>query len=191
MDEISRVTRTREQARASYDRLSRWYDLIEGRWETRLRRLGLELLRLQAGEKMLEIGCGTGRSLLEVPEGVDAVGVDLSRGMLELTRARLRRAEKPAKLSQGDTLRLSFAEGAFDAVFAAFSLDLMDTPEMPLMLGEIRRVLKPGGRVGVVSTSKLGGGGWKLRWGDCEPLAQMAFNIPLRSQMGEFEICEM
>lgn len=163
MDEISRVTRTREQAQANYDMLSRRYDLIEGNWEARPRRLGLELLRLQAGERLLEIGCGTGRSLLEVPEGTDAAGVDLSRGMLELTRARLMQAGKPAKLAQSDALQLPFAGDTFDAVFAAFTLELMDTPEMPLTLKEIKRVLKPGGRVGVVSTSKLGGNGWMLR----------------------------
>ena len=86
--EISRVERSRSQARASYDRLSKWYDLLEGGWETPPRRVGLEMLAPRAGERLLEIGCGTGSALAELPAQVRAVGLDLSAGMLAQARAR-------------------------------------------------------------------------------------------------------
>ena len=54
-------------------------------------------------------------------------------------------------LHRGSALHLPYATASFDAVFSAFMLDLIDTPGIPLALGEMRRVLKPGGRVGLVS----------------------------------------
>ncbi len=181
MPEISRVTRSHAQARASYDRLSRWYDWIEGGWENGPRRLGLDLLQVKAGEKMLEIGCGTGASLLETSNQGCAVGIDLSSGMLRLAHERLKKAGRPGRLARADALCLPFPCRHFDLVFMAFTLELMDTPEIPLVLGEIRRVLQPGGRLGIVFTSKLGGTGFMTRlyeWShallpavvDCRPI---------------------
>ncbi len=181
MFDISRVTRSRAQARASYDRLSRWYDWMEGGWENGPRRLGLDLVQVKPGEKMLEIGCGTGTSLLEISSQVCAVGIDLSSGMLRLTHDRLAKAGKDVKLVEGDAVQLPFAAATFDLVFMAFTLELMDTPEIPLVLGEIRRVLQPWGRLGIVSSSRLGGIGFMRRlyeWSharfpalvDCRPI---------------------
>ena len=157
--EISRVTRSRQEARASYDRLSRWYDLLEGGWETPPRRSGLELLALQPGERLLEIGCGTGSTLAELPAGVHAVGLDLSGGMLAQAAARLAKGGGRAGLLQGEALRLPFPPAVFDAVFLSFTIELLDTQEIPAALAEMRRVLAPGGRVGVVALSRLGGAG--------------------------------
>ncbi len=181
MPNISRVTRSRAQARASYDRLSRWYDWIEGGWENGPRRLGLDLLQVKPGEKLLEIGCGTGSSLLEVSSPACAVGIDLSFNMLRLAQERLAKAGMDGSLVEGDAVRLPFTAGHFDLVFAAFTLELMDTPEIPAFLGEVRRVLRPGGRLGIVSSSKLGGTGFMTRlyeWShallptvvDCRPI---------------------
>jgi ubiquinone/menaquinone biosynthesis C-methylase UbiE len=62
--EISRVTRTKEQAIASYDRLSRWYDWLSAGSERPLTELGLKKLNVNTGETVLEIGFGTGHALL-------------------------------------------------------------------------------------------------------------------------------
>ncbi len=157
MPDISRVIRSHAQARASYDRLSRWYDFFEGGWETPPRRLGLDLLKVKPGEKVLEIGIGTGNSLVELPDQACPVGLDLSFKMLGQAHARLRIAIKPVRLAQGDALSLPFLSNFFNSAFMAFTLELMDTPEIPIVLGEVRRVLQPGGRLGIVSLSKLGG----------------------------------
>jgi len=160
MPDISRVTRSHPQARASYDRLSRWYDFIEGGWETGPRRLGLDFLQVKPAENMLEIGSGTGSSLLELSDRMDTVGLDLSFRMLQQARSRLEKRGRPSMLAQGDTLSLPFGSDCFGSAFMAFTLELMDTPEISIVLGEVRRVLQPGGRLGIVSLSKLGGMGF-------------------------------
>ena len=160
MPDISRVTRSHAQARASYDRLSRWYDIIEGGWETPPRRLGLDLLQVKPGEKILEIGSGTGNSLLRLSDQVRPIGLDLSFRMLAQARARLEKDKKTVTLVQSDALSLPFQSSFFNSVFMAFTLELMDTPEISIVLSEIRRVLQPGGRLGIVSLSNLGGLGF-------------------------------
>ncbi len=95
-DEISRVRRSKAAARASYDRMSGWYDWMAGSSEKGFTEQGLELLCVQPGEHVLEIGCGTGQSLLALSHAAGAIGrvygLDLSSGMLHQSAKRLRRA---------------------------------------------------------------------------------------------------
>ena len=163
---ISRVTRSRRQARAAYDRLSRWYDLLSGPWEARLSAEGLRMLAVEEGQRVLEIGPGTGHTLAALADAVGATGsvfgVDLSPHMLQEARKRLR-ARAPqagAALTCGDASSLPLPPGSFDAVFIGFTLELFDTPEIPVVLGECWRTLRPGGHVCVVSLTKAGGRSW-------------------------------
>ncbi len=183
----SRVTRSRREARASYDRISRWYGLLEGIWERRARRLGLSSLSAACGETVLEIGCGPGYSLPELATAVGSsgrvYGIDLSPEMVARARRRVERSGRGdwIELALGDAAALPFAPDSCDAVFMSFVLELFDTPEIPLVLAECRRVLRPGGRVCVVALS-LEGGPNRLRtwyeWGhrrwptllDCRPI---------------------
>ena len=84
-------------------------------------------------------------------------------------------------LAQGDALHLPFRPQSFDAVSMSFTLELFDTPEMPRVLAECCRVLRDGGRIGVVAISKEGAHGWvtgAYEWGhrrwpgvlDCRPI---------------------
>jgi demethylmenaquinone methyltransferase/2-methoxy-6-polyprenyl-1,4-benzoquinol methylase len=57
---VLRVFQTKDQTRAFYNKISRVYDLLADRSEAPVRRAGLELLKARSGEKVLEIGCGTG-----------------------------------------------------------------------------------------------------------------------------------
>jgi demethylmenaquinone methyltransferase/2-methoxy-6-polyprenyl-1,4-benzoquinol methylase len=154
---ISRVTRTKAEARRTYDRLSRWYDALAGPSERRFTMRGLELLRVQPGERVLEIGCGTGHALVQLARTAGrAYGVDLSVGMEAVARRRIAAAGWAGAVHLGlaDAARLPFAASAFDATFMSFTLELFDTPEIPLVLAECRRVLRPGGRLGVVSLAR-------------------------------------
>jgi ubiquinone/menaquinone biosynthesis C-methylase UbiE len=159
---ISRVTRPKEIARSSYNRLSRWYDLLAGKSEQPVSQEGLRLLRPMNGENILEIGFGTGHNLLGLAESVGESGhvhgIDLSEGMLIIARSRIERAgfAKRIELQCGDAASLPYETETFDAVFSAFTLELFDTPEIPVVLRECWRVLKWHGRICVVSMSKEG-----------------------------------
>ena len=159
--DILRVFHTRAQTRAYYDRLSAAYDILAERSEAPLRRKGLKKLGLAPGARVVEIGCGTGHSVVECAQAVggagSVIGIDLSPGMLAQTRKALLAAEATAHLVCGDAGQLPLASGAADAVFMSFTLELFDTPEIPRVLAESRRVLQPGGRLGVVGMSKDGG----------------------------------
>jgi demethylmenaquinone methyltransferase/2-methoxy-6-polyprenyl-1,4-benzoquinol methylase len=159
---IQRVTRTKRQAQATYDKLAPWYDWIEGNWETRLRVLGLQKLCVQQGETVLEIGVGTGHSLEWLARTTGAagqvLGLDLSPRMLDVSRQRTDKLDIAARVAliRGDAVRIPFATHTVDAIFMSFVLELFDTPEIPQVLRECHRVLKAGGRIGIVSLSKSG-----------------------------------
>jgi ubiquinone/menaquinone biosynthesis C-methylase UbiE len=169
MNTISRVKRPKSAARETYDRISRFYDLLAGSSETPYMRMGLNMLEVESGESVLEIGAGTGKALMELCQRTGdrgiVCGLDLSAGMLVVTRNKLRKAglAQGAGLVNGDGSRLPFASASFEALFMSFTLELFDTPEIPLVLGECWRVLKPGGRISVVCMLKPEQTSWTVR----------------------------
>jgi demethylmenaquinone methyltransferase/2-methoxy-6-polyprenyl-1,4-benzoquinol methylase len=86
-------------------------------------------------------------------------GIDISSGMLVASRRRLEKAGlwNRVELVCDDAMKLPYADNKFDAVFSSFALELFDSPEIPQVLAEIRRVLRPNGRVGVISMSEEDG----------------------------------
>ncbi|MBN2115094.1 MAG: methyltransferase domain-containing protein [Anaerolineales bacterium] len=185
---IKRVNRSKEAARTSYNRLSRWYDLVAGSTEKKYRDWGLEKLAAQPGERILEIGFGTGHCLVSLAKAVGpaggVTGVDISDGMLAIARQRLQQeglAER-VDLHLGDAANLDFIEaGSLDGVFMSFTLELFDNPEIPRVLQECHRILKPGGRIAIVSMTKTTPPGLAVRmyewfhehmpaYADCRPI---------------------
>jgi ubiquinone/menaquinone biosynthesis C-methylase UbiE len=156
------VFQTRDQTRAFYNKISGVYDLLADRSEAPVRRAGLDLLDVRAGEKVLEIGVGTGHSLVRLADAVgphgQVLGLDLSEKMLAVAKVNLARAglSGRVRLRCGDAARLPYADGGLDAAFMSFTLELFDTPEIPVVLRECWRVLRPGGRMVVVGMSKEG-----------------------------------
>lgn len=113
------------------------------------RRATRAALDLRTGERVLDVGAGTGVSTAELARsGAYAVGVDLSLGML----AAGRRVRPAVPLLAGDALRLPFRDGAFDAVTISFALrNVVDTRAA---LRELARVTRPGGRLVVCEFSQ-------------------------------------
>lgn len=175
-------TISKETARNVYDRLGSSYDWAE-RYEGRAKSQALTLLDLHPGQRILNIGVGSGRQHLKIQSAVlpggTAVGLDLSPVMLNLTRQRTH-----APLSQADARQLPFASASFDRIFLAYVLDLLPTRVFPSLLADFGRILKPEGRLVIVSLtegdtlpSRLLVGLWKMIYtvspticGGCRPL---------------------
>jgi ubiquinone/menaquinone biosynthesis C-methylase UbiE len=157
---VLRVFQSKDQTRAFYNKISRVYDLLADRSEAPVRQAGLDLLNARTSEKVLEIGFGTGRSLVKLARAVGpdgrVFGLDLSDQMLKLTKGKLAKAGllERTRLRCGDAAALPDADGGMDAVYMSFTLELFDTPDIPKVLGECKRVLRPGGRIVVVGMSK-------------------------------------
>ncbi len=143
--------------------MSKWYDVIAGSSERRYREAGLQALDAQNDEIVLEIGFGTGDALLALARSVGSsgkvYGVDISQGMLAVATEKVREAGLSAvvELQCGDAASLSYRSDFFDAIFMSFTLELFDTPEIPMVVAECRRVLRSGGRIAVVALAKREG----------------------------------
>jgi len=165
---VLRVLQSKDETRSFYDKISGFYDLLAERSEGPVRQAGLDRLCVAAGERALEIGYGTGHSLaqLAVAVGPDGrvFGIDLSEGMRAQARERLEREQliDRVELACGDATHLPYADGWVDAVFMSFTLELFDTPEIPRVLAECKRVLRSGGRIGVVAMTKEGREGFAV-----------------------------
>jgi ubiquinone/menaquinone biosynthesis C-methylase UbiE len=155
----SRVARSKKQAEKFYDSISRWYHL-EYFFEKGASQAGIEMLHPQQGERVLEIGFGTGESVVEIARLVgetgSVCGVDISAGMLRAARSRVAKngLSPRVKLARRDASSLPYGSQFFDAVFMSFTLELFDTPEIPVVLNECRRVLLQDGRICVVALAK-------------------------------------
>jgi len=156
--EIERVSRPRGNARASYNAMSRWYDLFTSS-EKRFTDIGLQMLDVQPNESVLEIGCGTGHALVELANrDAQVIAMDISEGMINAARRRIQNKvqKRSVEFCQADGLFIPCPEEQFDAVFLSFTLELFDTPEIPRVLSECHRVLRSEGRISVVSLAKQG-----------------------------------
>jgi demethylmenaquinone methyltransferase/2-methoxy-6-polyprenyl-1,4-benzoquinol methylase len=154
----TRVDRSENEAEKYYSRLSSIYDFLAASEKKFINR-GLALLNPSAGESILEIGFGTGYAQLIIGLAVQgglSAGLDLSEGMSRIAQNIVVKAGFTDRVSlvRSNTLPMPFREGVFDGVFSSFTLELFDSPQIPLVLKESRRVLKPGGRLVLVSLSK-------------------------------------
>lgn len=157
---MSRVPRTKEEARQAYNKLSGVYDFLIQPFERKSKLAGLKLLGAKPGEIILDIGFGTGNNLIRIARAVGPAGkvygIDMADEMLRITTQKLEAAglAPVASLTLGDATSLPYDDRSFDAIFMSFTLDLFDTPDIPLVLNECRRVLRYGGRIVNLSLHK-------------------------------------
>jgi len=147
-----------EKVTRQYDLWSRVYDHTFGRLLDTRHQRAVEELRLRQGDRVLDLGIGTGMTLEHYPIDVNVVGLDFSGGMLAQARQKInRRGMTHAHLVQGDALCTPFADDSFDHILITHVISVVSDPAQ--LMREAARVLKPGGRAVVLnhfrSTSRL------------------------------------
>jgi len=111
----------------------------------------LELLDPRGGQRVLDVGCGTGDDVREMAKLVGAgglvVGIDNSQAMIGVAWQRATGTNLAVEFHVGEALALPFEAGRFDSCLADRSL--MHVPDAARALAEMTRVTKPGGRIAV------------------------------------------
>jgi cyclopropane fatty-acyl-phospholipid synthase-like methyltransferase len=124
--------------------------------------------QLQAGHRVLEIGCGTGNLTIQIKTrhpSVDVVGLDPDPKALARARRKAVRVGIALRLDQGFSDQLPYADGSYDRVFSAFMFHHLLHEEKRKSLQEIRRVLRPGGSFHLLDVgSARGSGGFIARF---------------------------
>lgn len=150
-------------------RLIRWarlYDigvnLLFSRWAAALRRRTVELAGIAPGERILDVGCGPGRlailaKSLSGPAG-EVCGIDPAPEMIALARRNATRAGVDAHFEVGMIEALPYPDGSFDVVLSTLMLHHLPDQAKRRGFAEVRRVLRPAGRLVAVDFQALAGG---------------------------------
>jgi phosphatidylethanolamine/phosphatidyl-N-methylethanolamine N-methyltransferase len=140
-----------EAVKAAYRRYARIYDVVFGAVLQPGRRAVLDALRLRPGDRVLEVGVGTGISLPLYPRDVRITGIDVSREMLEKARGRVARARlsNVEALLEMDAESMAFPDASFDKVVAMYVVSVVPRPAK--LLEELHRVCRPDGEIFIVN----------------------------------------
>jgi SAM-dependent methyltransferase len=110
----------------------------------------VEALAPRAGERFLDVACGTGGvALVAARAGAEVTGLDISAEQLEKARVAASKAGLAIRLDEGDAQQLPYGDATFDAVASAFGI--IFAPDRHQAAAELARVTRPGGRVVVTS----------------------------------------
>jgi ubiquinone/menaquinone biosynthesis C-methylase UbiE len=131
--------------RRYWDKHARSYDRQMGFFERVLFADGRHWICSRATGDVLEVAIGTGRNLPYYPDGIRLTGVDFSPQMLQLTQRRAQELGRPVDLRLGDAQALDLPDAAFDTVVCTLSLCAI--PDERRAIAEMKRVLRPGGRL--------------------------------------------
>lgn len=142
MDERSVVT--------AYRRLSGTYDRFFGPVFEQGRQAAIQKMDCQPGDRVLEVGVGTGLSLDHYGPEVEVVGIDVSPDMLEHARGRLSEEQRSRiTLAEMDAQAVEYPDNSFDKVVAMYVVSVAPDPEK--VVEEMKRVCKPGGELFIVN----------------------------------------
>ena len=140
-----------DAVKAAYRRYARIYDTVFGPVLQPGRKGVLAALNLRPGDRVLEVGVGTGLSLQLYPRDVRITGIDVSREMLDKARARVARRNLAhvEGLLEMDAERMDFPDASFDKVVAMYVVSVVERPAK--LLEELHRVCKPDGEIFIVN----------------------------------------
>lgn len=160
--------------KGAYRRYARFYDLLFGPVFQPGRRRVVDALGCRTGERLLEVGVGTGLSLPLYPEGVEVTGIDISAEMLARAHEKVRRyrLNHVTALEEMDAEAMAFADDTFDKVVAMYVVSV--TPEPRRLVAEMQRVCKPGGELFIVNHFRSEQPLMAALERACAPLSQLA-----------------
>ena len=140
-----------ESVKAAYRRYAAVYDAVFGPVLQPGRKAVVQALGLRSGDRVLEVGVGTGLSLPLYPRDVRITGIDVSREMLDKARRRVsrRRLSNVEALLEMDAERMSFPDASFDKVVAMYVVSVVERPAK--LLEELHRVCRPHGEIYLVN----------------------------------------
>jgi phosphatidylethanolamine/phosphatidyl-N-methylethanolamine N-methyltransferase len=143
-----------ESVKAAYRRYAAVYDAVFGPVLQPGRKAVMQALRLRPGDRVLEVGVGTGLSLPLYPRDVKITGIDVSREMLDKARARVarRRLHNVEGLLEMDAENMALPDASFDKVVAMYVVSVVERPAK--LLEELHRVCKPDGEIFLVNHVK-------------------------------------
>jgi demethylmenaquinone methyltransferase / 2-methoxy-6-polyprenyl-1,4-benzoquinol methylase len=141
-----------EGVRRMFDRIAPVYDAMNRTMtaglDRRWRRITVEAV-VRPGDRVLDVCCGTGDlALAALPFASHVVGLDFSTAMLE----RARRKSSQVEWVPGDALALPFDDASFDAATVGFGV--RNVEDLERALAELRRVVRPGGRIGILEITR-------------------------------------
>jgi phosphatidylethanolamine/phosphatidyl-N-methylethanolamine N-methyltransferase len=129
-----------------YENLASVYDWIFGPTLHPGRLQAMQRMAIAPGDRILEVGVGTGINLPLYPRDCAVTGIDLSDSMLEKAHERVaEKAMRNVRLLQMDATSLSFPDDSFDIVYAPYLISVVPDPVAVAL--EMRRVCRPGGRI--------------------------------------------
>jgi len=142
-----------ESVKKIYAAYSKIYDALFKRLFYPRIRHAISGMHIKEGERILDLGVGTGLSLPLYPAFSEVVGIDLSSEMLRVAGKKVKELGlSHITLLEMDAMRLSFEDNSFDNVFISHVVSVV--PDPAAMMSEVRRVCKKGGKVVIVNHFK-------------------------------------
>lgn len=133
----------------AYRRLANNYDRFFGAVFEPGRQLAVDKMKCRSGDRVLEVGVGTGLSLGHYPDGVQVCGIDVSPHMLDKAHARLNGQADRVTLELMDAQALTYEDNSFDKVVAMYVASVVPDPQA--MVSEMKRVCRPGGDLFIIN----------------------------------------
>ena len=143
-----------DTVKTAYRRYAGFYDALFGPVLQPGRRAVLEALKLKPGNRVLEVGVGTGLSLPMYPSSVQVTGIDVSSEMLAKARTRVARRSlaNVEALLEMDAEAMAFPDASFDKVVAMYVMPVVRNPAR--VMEELHRVCRPDGEIYIVNHVK-------------------------------------
>ena len=160
-DQTERLKRVWEKEAPTYDWRMSFFERV-------LFKDGRQWVCSRASGEVLEVAVGTGRNFPFYPQGVRLTDIDLSPAMLKIARKRADELGLEADLRESDAQKLPFPDASFDTVVC--TLSLCNIPDDRRAIAEMKRVLRPGGRLLLLDHVRSSSKAWLATQRVLEPL---------------------